>query len=436
MPQIKLYLGSIWHIAINPEEFDRHKSLITAIESGALAVEEGRIIYSGQQGLAKQKYPNAEVIDFADRLILPGFIDTHVHMPQLDLIGSYSPNLLDWLDKFTFPLEAKFSDPEIAKHTSNRFIKELLANGVSLSMIFSSSHETATDILFETADNLGLKAIIGKVSMDQNAPSSILQKSQDDLKSTRNLIEKWHKKENRLFYALTPRFAITASEKLFNSLRQIKNEFPDLWIQTHFSESTEEVELVKKIYPACKNYLEVYKQFDLLGSKTMLAHCIHANKDEIEVINALSVSLSHCPTSNLFLGSGLMPLCHYLDSNIKVSLGSDVGAGTSLSPWRTMEEAYKVQALLGTSISPSSLFYLSTLGGAYALGLHESTGNFAIGKDADFQVIDLKRIPSLKERFLHKKIDPNTDFLPIVMSTDNRIVNKLFIRGREVYSNP
>jgi guanine deaminase len=431
MIDTNIYLGQIWDTSVNSGQ-----TQLNINKDGGLVVKNGKICFRGTASETKQKYPDAIVHDFSHNLIIPGFVDTHSHMPQLDMIGCHSHELLHWLETYTFPTEAKFENDIISQNTSLRFLEQLAENGVSQSLVFSTVHERATNIFFQQAAQTKLKLIIGKVSMDQNAPSNLIQNADEDYFSCKKLIKKWHNFDERLHFAITPRFAPTSTTALLESMKTLKKEHPDVWLQTHFSETKDEISFVKKVFPKSKDYLDVYETYDLLGSKTILAHCIHMSESEQQRVLESSTSIAHCPSSNLFLGSGLMSLSDYMKSGFKLSLGSDIGAGTSMSPWQTMSDAYKVQSLIGAPVSPISLFYLSTLGGAEALSLDSTTGNFSVGKDADFQVLNPTKISALKNRFsTASDCSEENQLLALIMGADSRILQSLYVKGQVAYQN-
>lgn len=274
--------------------------------------------------------------------------------------------------------------------------------------------------------------IVGKVSMDRNAPERLLQGAEEDFDDNQALIKKWHGKEGRLYCALTPRFAPACSKRLLSKLQELKSCFPDLYVQTHHSETLEEVKWVKKLFPGFPDYLSIYERYGFLGPRTVLAHSIHATESEIRRIAETKTKVVHCPTSNLFLGSGLFPLNRFAKRKASVSLGSDIGGGTSLSPWTTMNEAYKIQQLLKENITPESLFYMSTLGAATSIDMAHLIGNFEKGKAADFQVLNIGKHRLLSRRF--KTVESAKERLfAMMMMADDRIVEEVFIQGRSVY---
>jgi guanine deaminase len=431
---LTLCRGELWHVARSPLGSSGDLGCLESFEDGALVFDSTKkIIALGNYAHLKAKHRDAKVQDFTGKIIIPGFIDAHLHFPQLDMIGSYGEDLLGWLNKYTFPTEARFSNPAIAKATAKRFFRELTANGTTTAAIFSSSHKVATDVLFNEAEAIGVRAIIGKVSMDQNAPDALLQTPQVDCEETVQLVKKWHRRADLLFYALTPRFAPTCTAKMLASLGKIKNDYPDLYIQTHHAETEAEIKWVRELFPKAKDYLSIYDEAGLLGERTILGHSIHPTTSEMKRLKATNTKVAHCPTSNLFLGSGLFPWQKMVDADIAFALGSDVGGGTSLSLWKTMAEAYKVQQLQKpkVSLSATKLFYAATLGGAKVLNLESQTGNFQVGKSADFQVIDPSKNELLKAR-LENSHSVEEKLFALIFLGDDRITDQVFVAGRKI----
>lgn len=433
-PPVSIHLGEIWHLTADP--FECPESAFRCETKGALAVDaKGVVLACGPAAQVVAGHPTATVCDHGDSLILPGFVDGHLHYPQLDIIGSHGEQLLGWLNRYTFPAEARFADADIARDTADRLITELLAHGVTTAMMFSSVHAEATATLFQCAADRGLRAIIGKVSMDRHAPASVLQDAASDLIDTEQLIQRWHGAAGgRLHYALTPRFVPTCGEALLAGLGELRARHPQMHVQTHWAENMAEIDWVRKLCPTDGDYLGVYERHGLLGPKTVLAHAIHVDAAMLARVAAAGASLAHCPTSNLFLGSGLFPLHPARQAGVSITLGSDIGAGTSLAPWRTMLAAYEIQQLRGEPITPAQLLHLATLGGAAALGLEASCGNFAPGKQADFQVLDWRRNRLLASRFEHTELQPAERLFALITLGDDRLTREVYVAGRKVYA--
>ena len=396
-------------------------------DDGYVAVDDdGRISGVGEWSEA----PPGEVIDLSGRLIVPGFIDTHLHAPQLEMIGSYGGHLLEWLNRYTFPTERKFEDPVHARRVATAFYDELLRNGTLTALVFSTIHPVATDIFFEEAERRGFRGIIGKTMMDRNAPEYLLDASpEQSYRESRALLEKWHGR-GLLRYAITPRFAPTSTPELLEYAGRLKREFPDAWVHTHISENRNEVQWVQELFPEAE-YADVYDRYGLLGERTVLAHGVWLTAEELDLLCRRGTRVAHCPNSNLFLGSGLFPLLRILDAKVKVGLGSDIGAGTTPSLFNAMADAYKVQQVQNVSLSPFHLWYLATLGGAEALSLAGETGSLEPSKSADFLVLDLHATPLLSMRT--GRASSLEDLLAgLIFMGDDRAVAQSVIAGRIV----
>jgi len=394
-------------------------------DDGYVAVgDDGRIASVGDFTDA----PQGEVVDLSGKLLTPGLIDTHLHAPQLEMIGSYGGHLLEWLNRYTFPTERKFEDPEHARRVARAFYDELLRHGTLTALIFSTVHKTATDIFFEEAERRGFRGIIGKAMMDRNAPEYLLDASaKQSYDDCRALIEKWHGR-GLLRYAITPRFAPTSTPEQLEYAGQLKREFPDAWVHTHISENQNEVRWVQELFPEAE-YADVYDRYGLLGERTVLAHGVWLTPEELDLLARRGARIAHCPNSNLFLGSGLFPLFRVLEAGVVVGLGSDIGAGTTPSLFNAMADAYKVQQVQNVSLSPFHLWYLATLGGARALTLDAETGSLEVGKSADFLVIDLRATPLLAMRT--GRATSAEDLLAgLIFMGDDRAVERSFIAGR------
>jgi len=369
----------------NPQQLPDHARYI---EDGLLLLNGGEIVslqnWEEGRGLLAQ---GAAVQDYRGKLIVPGFVDTHIHYPQTEMIGAYGEQLLEWLQQYTFPVESQYHCPQHSAKMSAFFLHQLLSNGTTTALVFGTVHPESVDALFHAADRLGMRLIAGKVMMDRNAPDYLTETPEQSYQQTRELIQRWHN-HGRLSYALTPRFAPTSSPELLARVRQLKEEFPDTWVHTHLSENPQEVEWVKALFPQHKGYLDVYHHYQLTGPRSVFAHCIHLEEEEWDCLHHTDSAIAFCPTSNLFLGSGLFNLKSCWDKGVKMGIGTDVGAGTTFNMLQTLGEAYKVGQLQRYRLAACEAFYHATLGGAKALDLADRIGNFAAGKEADFVVLD------------------------------------------------
>lgn len=379
--------ASILHCLADPGDHS-NPSAYEYFEDGVLVVDEGHIVAAGAAPkLLSELAADTVVIDYTGKLIVPGFIDCHVHFPQLDIIGSYGAQLLDWLNRYAFPAEAKFADPDHAREVAGVFIDELLTNGTTTALVFGTVHPHSADAIFEAADAKGMRLIAGKVLMDSNCPEELRDDAETGYADSKALIERWHGK-GRLGYAITPRFALTSSAQQLAAAGRLASEYPDVWIHTHLAENMDEVDEIARRFPASRSYLDVYEQHGLLRERAVFAHCLHMDDEDRASMSAHGGAAAFCPTSNLFLGSGLFDLPAFRDAGIRCGLGTDVGGGTSLSLLKTASEAYKVLHLQEHALPATRALFLATLGAAEALYLDDKIGNFASGKEADFVVLD------------------------------------------------
>ncbi len=430
-----MHCGELWHTPRAPHPWRQDPEAFAATPDGALVVDpHGTILAVGDAKTLAVKFRDVKRIDH-DGVIVPGFVDAHLHFPQIDIIGCHGEQLLGWLDKHTYPAEARIVadlDPDHLRGVADRFVTELLANGTTTSVAYAASSELSADALFSACDQRGVRAVVGKVSMDREAPAALCQDVAVDRAANERLIERWHGRDGRLFVAVTPRFAVSCSPALLQSLGELCKQEPTLYVQTHYAESQGELAAVKRLFPDARDYLAVYERYGLVGQRTLLGHGIHVSPGERERLRQRQVRLVHCPTSNLFLGSGLMPVTDYVDWGIPLALGTDVGAGTSFSMLATMRAAYGVQQLRGWSLSPAYLLYLATLAGAEALGLGDRLGSFAAGKQADFQVINERKSRLLAARPTGVS-DAAARLFAWTTLGDDRLVERVYVGGRQVW---
>jgi guanine deaminase len=410
------------------------------LEDGLLVLENGKIKDFGTYEQLHEKYAAIDAIAYSDKLIMPGFIDTHIHYPQTAMVAAYGEQLLEWLSKYTFPTEAKFKDKNYAAEIAIAFLDELLKNGTTTALVFAAVFPESVDAFFEEAERRNLRMIAGKVMMNRNAPNFLLDTAQSSYDETKALIEKWHQK-GRLLYAVTPRFAITSTDEQLDLAGKLLSEFPDVYLHTHLSENVNEVQFVAELFPNSKGYLDVYDQAGLVKEKSIFAHGVQLTDQEFQRLSETKSAISFCPTSNLFLGSGLFKLHKAKSSEnpVKVGLGTDVGAGTSFSLLQTANEAYKVVQLQGEKLSSFKALFLATLGGARALSLEDKLGNFDIGKEADFIVLDPKATPAMALRnadFPVKTLEEIADkAFAIMIMGDDRAIEATYIMGEIAYQS-
>ncbi|MCT7654037.1 guanine deaminase [Oceanimonas sp. NS1] len=397
-------------------------------EDGVLVVADGHVQDVGPAPEVLDRLPaGTQVIALENRLITPGFIDTHIHFPQTEMIASYGDQLLDWLNNYTFPEERKFAEPAHAARVAGLFLDELLRNGTTTAMVFGTVHPQAVDAFFTESSRRNTRMIAGKVMMDRHAPDYLLDTPESSYADSKALIERWHK-NGRQLYAVTPRFAPTSTAEQLTVAGRLMSEYDDLYMQTHLSENKQEIEWVKSLFPEQKGYLDVYDHFGLLGERSVFAHAVHLEQEESERMGETDSVISFCPTSNLFLGSGLFDLTSAEQHRIRVGLGTDVGAGTSFSMLQTINEAYKIQQLQQQKLHPLKAFYLATLGGAESLRLDDRLGNLQPGKEADFLVIDLHATPLMKARIQNAQTLFEKLFV-LMMLGDDRAIAETHVYG-------
>ncbi|MFC4346377.1 guanine deaminase [Kordiimonas lipolytica] len=429
---VKAIKGAIFHLLDDPETIGADQAT-QYFADGMLILEDGFVRACGKRAdLEPGLGTGAEIVDHSGSLIMPGFIDTHIHFPQLDMIASFGEKLLDWLERYTFPEEAKFADPAHAEECANFFLEELLRNGTTSALVYGTVHKESIDALFGAAYKRGMRIVAGKALMDRNVPEAVRDTAESGDLDSRELIEKWHGK-GRLGYAVTPRFAPACSDDQLTRAGKLLAEIPDLLMHTHMAENTSEMDWVKTLYPDAKDYLDVYAKFGLLTDRSVFAHCIHTGGEVFQRMAEHGAAVSHCPTSNLFLGSGLFNLREAEKYGVKVGLGTDVGAGTSFSMLQTLNEAYKVSHLKGHALDPYKSFFLATLGGARALNMADKVGNFEDGKEADFIVLDMAATPLLKRRLKTCTSIDETLFV-LSMLGDDRTISHTYIAGECRYS--
>ena len=401
-------------------------------ETGCVIIEGGVITSVGDRKSVLIP-DNALIVDYGKDLILPGFVDGHAHYPQMNVIASFGAKLIDWLNNFTFPEEAKFSDRSYASGIAKFFLSELLRNGYTTSSVFCTTHPQSVDEFFSQADQLGLRMIAGKVLMDRNGPESLLDTAQSGYDQSRTLIDKWHRK-NRSLYAITPRFAPTSTPEQLEVSGALYKECEGVYIQSHVAENVDEISWVAQLFPQMTSYLDVYSQFGLLGPRALYGHGIHFSNIDIEMVRDTDTSIIHCPTSNLFLGSGLFEYQKFKEAGVRVALGTDVGGGSTLSPFATMKAAYEIAQFDNYSLTPFEAFYMLTIGGAEALHLEDKIGRIAPGYEADLTIINLESTDIIKNRIKHSNELAEILFLQIILA-DDRAIRATYANGNKVYKN-
>ena len=422
----QLHLGTVAHLRGNPF---RQSNCLEIIEDGALWVGgDGRILAVGSRtDLLPAIGSDTTVHSHDGAWLLPGLVDAHLHFPQYYTVAAANQGLLSWLEETIFPAESEFKNVGFANKAANQFVSHLLRTGVTTAAVFGSQFPDATMALFESAKHQGLRLISGLTLMDQGGPKALLN-TPEAAKALSLQLMAYCRGEPLLHFALLPRFALACSPAMLTMCGELLKDNPGCYLQTHINESLEEIAAVKKLHPKSKHYLDVYDHYGLLGPNTLLIHNIHARDDELRRIAETGSAVCHCPSSNLFLGSGLFPFKRHLDADIAMALGTDVGAGLHFSVWEEAAEAYKVQQLRQYHLSPGQLLYLMTLGGARALGLGDETGNFEAGKSADFFVLQPQKSDYLTQR-LNRCPDLASQLFVLMQLTNFCCIVGTYVRG-------
>jgi guanine deaminase len=400
---------------------------------GAVLINDGLIERVGPAADIIAHAPNVSVIDYGDKLITAGFVDCHAHYPQLPIIASYGEQLLEWLRKYTFPSEAKFSDYDYAKQSSEFYLDECLKNGITTASVYATVHSNSVNAFFEAVVRRGLRMACGKVLMDRNAPDNLTDTAQSGYDQSQALIEKWHNVE-RCIYAITPRFAPTSSAQQLEAAGTLWREHPDTLMQTHLSENKAEIDWVSDLFPDAPDYLGVYEHFGLLGPGAILGHAIHMTDREQQVLRESGSAIAHCPTSNTFIGSGLFDMRSLRDCDAShvVGLATDVAGGSSMSMFSVMRTAYEVAQLRGYSLNPIKAWYLASVGSAATMQLGDKVGNLAAGMEADIIIIDLASTPLIERRMAQAESIQDVLFAQIILA-DDRAIHATYAAGNLVY---
>ncbi len=424
---IKLLRGRVLNFISEPTSIDDESSY-AFFEDGAVVIHDGLITDYGDYSSLVTAHQNSEVIDHRPHLILPGFIDTHLHFPQMQVIGSFGTKLLDWLNKYTFIEEQKFSDPEHCKRIAKQLFDTLLRHGTTTGVAYCSVHKTSAEAFFQEAENRNLRMIAGKVMMDRNAPEPLCDTPQSSYDNSKALIEKWHGR-GRASYAITPRFAITSTPTQLEMTKALMQEYPDCYMQTHLSENHAEIELTKELYQSARDYLDVYEMYDLLGEKSLFGHCIHLNDRERQAMAETKSVAVFCPTSNLFLGSGLFDQDGLQAHGVRTAVATDIGGGTSYSMLKTLDEAYKILQLRNQTLNPLKSFYMMTLGNARALSMQDKIGTLGKGTEADIVILNSNATPAMQLRM--ETVETLSEELFVLQTMgDDRAISSVYVAGK------
>lgn len=396
---VKALRGQIVSLRDNPFLHPSAECL-THHPDGLVIIADGHITAAGPWETTAPLLPaGVTPVHYPDHLIMPGFIDTHVHYPQIQMIGAYGEQLLEWLNTYTFVTEQQFADRAHADRVAKVFLRELLRAGTTTAVVYCTVHPQSVEAFFAESARLNTRMIAGKVLMDRNAPAPLLDTAQRGYDESAALIARWHG-QGRQLYCVTPRFAPTSTEAQLDAAGALLRDHPGVYLQTHLCENKGEIDWVRELFPERQSYLDVYDHAGLVGPRSVFGHAIHMHEGDFCTCHARGAALAFCPTSNLFLGSGLFRLDAATDPArpVRVGLGTDVGGGTSLSQLQSLNEAYKVVALSGGRLDAVRAFWLATLGGAEALYLDDRLGKVAPGYEADLVVIDPKATPFMAFR--------------------------------------
>jgi guanine deaminase len=463
MPETTLVRGAFFDLLDDPWKYiGREQDAARYIRDGLLVIKDGIIQNFGPFEELAPKYPNQQITHIQNRLILPGFIDGHIHFPQVRVLGAYGKQLLDWLQIWIFPEEIKYANRDYAREAANHFFDDLLAAGTTTCQAFTTSSPVSTEEFFYEAERRGMRTIAGLTGIDRFAPPEYVITPEDFYRESKRLIETYHRKGRHL-YAITPRFAVGCTDEMMEACARLKKEFPDCWINTHISENPTEVRQAKQEFPDCEDYTAVHEKHGLLGPKFTAGHGVWLSNDEFQRFAKAGAGVCFCPLSNLFLGSGLFRIGRALDPDhrVRLSLGCDMGGGNAFSIIRVLEEAYKVgmcnNTMLDGSVSerehdaaeaernklnPYRAFYLATLGGANALYIDDVLGNFNVGKEADFVALDWnagQQSMEWHQSLVSTEPTPATIeeaamlLFGVMVCGDDRNVDETWIYGKRVY---
>lgn len=430
---VEIFRAAVFHTPKNP--FHEARALVT-LEDGALAIDRGRILACGDYSEVSARYPGAAVRDLRGRFILPGFVDTHVHFPQVRILGGLGFTLLDWLEQLALPEEARLSDVNYAATIAREFVGALAANGTTTALVFGSHFAPATAALFEAAAQRGLRISSGLVMSDRKLRPELHQTPEAAHRESCALIERFHGKDrgkSRLTYAVTPRFAVSTSEGMLESCAALLRAHPEARFTTHINENPAEIAEVAHLFPWASDYLAVYERYTLLGRRSVLAHNIHAGADQIHRVHTHQASIAHCPASNAALGSGIFPMARHIEAGVRCALGTDVGGGTGFGMIKESLAAYLMQRVAPEPmiLTPAAMLYLATRAGAEALAMEDEIGDFTPGKSADFVVLE-PRTGSVFEARLQRAASADQVLAAIFTLAGAECVREVRVEGEAV----
>ena len=396
--------------------------------NGAVLIDGDRIVAVGNKDSLRTAHPDAAVTEYGDAVISSGFVDAHMHYPQTGMIASWGKQLIDWLNTYTFPEEARFCDPDYAADVAGRTLDLARDHGTTTLTSFCTVHPQSVDAFFEAASQRNMAVVAGKTCMDRNAPDNLRDTAQTAYDESKALLEKWHG-AGRATYAITPRFSPTSTPDQLAALGALWAENPDCLMQTHLSEQLPEISWVRDLFPDTRDYLDTYEKYGLLGTKGLYGHAIHLAPREIDRLNEFGAAVVHCPTSNTFIGSGLFDLMGLAKTGLSIGLATDTGGGSSFSMLRTMAAAYEIAQLRGTALHPAQLLWLATEGSARTLHMQGQIGHLGAGAMADITVIDLASTPAIAQRAA-RATDIWDALFPTIMMGDDRAVKDVWVAGQ------
>ncbi|MFZ6692864.1 guanine deaminase [Undibacterium sp. SXout20W] len=409
-----------------------HESAIHWHSDGLLLLNQDKIAAAGDYEALKHLVPeHLSVQHFPGEIIMPGFIDTHIHYPQTDMIASPAPGLLPWLEQYTFPTERQFQDPAHANEVAGFFLDELLRCGTTTAMVYCTVHPQSVEAFFTQSERRNLRMVAGKVMMDRHCPEFLQDTAESSARDSEALIQKWHQRGRQL-YAITPRFAPTSTPQQLHLAGELAKQYPDTFIQTHVAENKDECAWARALFPTARSYLDIYDQVGLMRPRAMYAHCIWLDDMDRRRMAETQSAVALCPTSNLFLGSGLFDFDKAEAAKVPLSIATDVGGGTSFSMLQTMNETYKVARMGGRYMPASSMFYTATLGAARAMQLENTIGSLKVGNEADFILVDPQATPLLARRNRHVNSLEEQLFV-LAMLGDDRCIAATYAAGKLVH---
>jgi guanine deaminase len=426
----ELIRAAIFH---TPRDAFRETGALESYADGGLLIRGGRIAACGEYSTLHGAYPDAKITDWCDSVVIPGLVDTHVHFPQVRVIGSLGQPLLEWLEHSALKEESRMANLPYARETASLFVHALASSGTTSAVVFGSHFVPATAALFEAAQESGLRVASGLVVSDRLLRPELHQTADTAYRDSKTLIDQFHGK-GHLLYSVTPRFALSASESMLEVCQALMNEHPDVRFQTHINESPAEIEKVRSLFPWADDYLSVYSRFGLVGTRSILAHNVHPTETELGHLATSGAAIAHCPSSNAALGSGIFPMCRHLAENVQLSLGTDIGAGTSFSILNEALQAYLMQRAVpgGAPLTPPQMLYLATRAGAEAMNLETETGDFEVGKAADLVCIRPRPKTPLRA-ILDSDGDPDRK-LAAVIALGRDSIAEVRVEGSTIYN--